>query len=125
MHELFVPYNLALIIKEKGFNEDCLTLYKTDKRIMNSDDWCCGTNNSHLTKEWMSCLAPTYQQAIDWLDKKDIHVESEYDYLKNCYNIKFVEKKSSNKWMEYTLFYNCKTKKEALDRGIEEALKLI
>lgn len=35
MKNLFIPYELAVIAKEKGFNEDCLAAYSfTSKEII-------------------------------------------------------------------------------------------
>lgn len=66
MKHLFVPYEIALLAKEKGFNEDCITrwgetskkLYETWKPMKNSED--CEDFTA----------APLYQQLVDWFDKK-------------------------------------------------------
>ena len=57
MKKEFVPYELALKLKELGFNEKCFSYYNTNlgKRLfINSGD----------------IKAPLWQQAFDWLDKE-------------------------------------------------------
>lgn len=70
MKHLFVPYEIALLAKEKGFDEPCLAIYENkelhtwrvadtlvqQKDLANSD----------------SIVAPLYQQLIDWFREKNI-----------------------------------------------------
>lgn len=67
MRELLAPYDIAKLMQSVGFNERCLTCYKTDKSVFMSDDWAYGMTKEDLTKEWMDCLAPTYEQVMNWL----------------------------------------------------------
>ncbi len=66
MKHLFVPYEFALLLKEKGFDESCFAHYHkdgmlSDVRLM---------KNSEITNKYDSCTAPLYQQVSDWLYKK-------------------------------------------------------
>lgn len=77
MKELFVPYELALLAKEKGFNKRCLGVYNDtneekikfsiDSDGIRNDDILGGHHNiqgfSHTT-------APLYQQLVDWFREK-------------------------------------------------------
>lgn len=76
MNKLFIPYELAVIAKEKGFNEPCFAFYD------NMGDVCLeikqpyekiiGIRNGHLTNE---VSAPIYSQIIDWFrEKHKIHI---------------------------------------------------
>lgn len=61
--EDFVPFDIALKLEEKGFNEDCYTVYNTTTmRIERSlTTW----------KDYKGViLAPTISQALKWLEKK-------------------------------------------------------
>jgi hypothetical protein len=64
MKEQFVPHEIALKLKEKGFDEPCLgyfdPLYK--KLVI----WENGSTNS--TSNWV--YAPLWQQVIDWLERE-------------------------------------------------------
>lgn len=83
MKNLFLPYNLALLAKEKGFDEPCLAYffrgyvfnlcsnpmtntechkeYSTGKKTMNSNP------NNDLQK---TIVTPLYQQITDWFREK-------------------------------------------------------
>ena len=104
MEDLFVSFDVAIKMKELGFNEPSLTVYKTDKRIMFSDDWSCGIDNEYLTKDFMACLAPTHQQCIDWLEKEyDIHIS--IIHSNDAYNDYRVRIYKSLDKSRYTSFY--------------------
>jgi hypothetical protein len=75
MKDEFVTYEQALSLKELGFDEPCLTCYKTDKKLFKSDDWCCGFESTDLKKDWMCCLAPLKQQAFRWFREKEYYSE--------------------------------------------------
>ena len=66
MNHLFVPYKIALQLKEKGFNEDCLAYYqqKLGAEVLRFI-WEEDTNpfNNLLSD---TITAPLYQQVIDW-----------------------------------------------------------
>jgi hypothetical protein len=67
---MFIPYELAVIAKEKGFNEPCINYYsKINKQLsylingvvmLKVDDY---NLNNHTS-------APLYQQIVDWLREK-------------------------------------------------------
>lgn len=60
MQKEFVPYELAVKLKELGFDEECLMYYEEDsKRLV------------HVVKGFhYDLLAPLWQQAFDWLWNK-------------------------------------------------------
>ncbi len=82
MKKLFVPYELALALKELGFDEICLAYYYADETLyFNSNSSQDGTfipyyyrNSSNMWKPLFSkkstkekcCSTPTYQQAFEW-----------------------------------------------------------
>ena len=64
MEKEFVPYELALKLKELGFNEYCLAFYWTDTTQLVCDNDFTGKHSGvHLQ-------APLWQQAFDWLETK-------------------------------------------------------
>jgi hypothetical protein len=75
MKNLFLPYELAVIAKEKGFNEKCLAGFDTDKEFhLYNDDEQDGWRNKNIPAGEFS--APLYQQIVDWFRiKKAISVE--------------------------------------------------
>lgn len=77
MQEQFVTYEIALAIKELGFDERCFGWYDKDKRFFFPANNTLHTKNSKVEK--LSIIAaPLWQQIIDWFRKKyDIHISIE------------------------------------------------
>ena len=113
----FVSYELALKLKEKRFDEPCLASYDEQQVLIIEKRTALEINT--LLREWV--LAPLYQQVIDWFREKHfiwIHIDGS-QHLKIVYVIshsKDLFKKHEQ--IEYSYY-------EALDKAIEEALKLI
>ena|SRR6185503_14556890 len=73
---LFIPYQMAILAKQKGFNEPCLAFFTGNNEQIQIDDSFV-TTNSQLTRihkirtrggevERLLIAAPIYQQLIDW-----------------------------------------------------------
>lgn len=68
MESLFVPYEIALALKELGFDEPCLGLYHNDKTLYPTQ---CKSQEQYYGQ---ICSAPLYQQAFKWFrEKYDLH----------------------------------------------------
>ena len=63
MNKEFVPHDVALAMKELGFDEKCFGFYSLIHDLM-----IC--NTSGINEEVGECLAPTYSQAFRWFRKK-------------------------------------------------------
>ena len=61
MNEDFIPYELAVKLKEKGFNEPCYKYYQ--RGVLDSDD-CWNRYNRGTANR---CSAPTISQVLKWL----------------------------------------------------------
>ena len=74
--EDYVSYEVAKLLKEKGFNEPCFYYYK-DKVLMFSP--FLKGRNSYQTDTYS---APTHQMAMKWLREKGFHINApiSYDY---------------------------------------------
>lgn len=131
MKHLFVSYEIALKLKEKGFDDPCLSKYNNSGKMDIASIF--GITNSLLKGEpyrkygWV-CTAPLYQQVIDWFREAhsiDIFTNAHYatdnsvaGYLFDVYDRR--EKYNTQKGMfESSSYY------QALNKAIEEALKLI
>jgi len=123
MKHLFVPYELAIILKEKGFDEPCFgwwhvvntpelkDIYDVDYFLVIKDNW---------NSECQVIPAPLYQQAFDWIFKK---LDFMYPYMS-------IEMFSDGSGMWYHPADDGKDNKLEIDfdninEAIEEALKLI
>ena len=92
MKHLFCPYNISLLAKEKGFDEDCLTFYEKDlnkpyqyilRAILATTFLNAPYPNTHFYNDLFTgyknsvkpfgseiVTAPLYQQLVDWLREK-------------------------------------------------------
>lgn len=106
MKHLFIPYELAIIAKEKGFREKCFGLFNAYNNF--ELDY-----NIASPYPFDSCPvhlpAPTHQQIVDWFREKKISIcENPYT---NEWNVTIGDK-------EICWGYS-------LNKAIEEAFKLI
>jgi len=128
MKELFVSYELALKLKEKGFNEECFGFYWKKSHIFVYEISDKRTNDSNYFG------APLYQQAVNWFDSKGIHIDITPEFYKDGINWNF------QVWEYDPNGYKCTsdrssgmygdnheypTRKDAIIGGIQKALKYI
>jgi hypothetical protein len=104
MTKEFVPYTLALKLKELGFDEPCFSIWKNDKLISVGGHW--GMNITHSMFGFEGdmfaldeCRAPTFSQAFRFFREKYkpeelnfyIHLLNTYSTPKHylhCYTIR-------------------------------------
>ncbi len=126
IQEQFVPYEIALKLKELGFDEECFGYYydKTDN-IQTSYSFHFNGKGERLAND---VNAPLFQQVIQWLrEKYNIHiiVKSYNDEELNqiLYENDIIDVNDNwNEFSDYTFYH---TYQEALTQAIIESLKLI
>ena len=81
MNKLFIPFELALLAKEKGFNEPCFKCYHTENNLAYNikKGWLDirpeeaqnprNFNDKKLFKKFV-ISAPLYQQIVEWFYEK-------------------------------------------------------
>ena len=73
MKHLFIPYELAVIAKEKEFDEPCLALFNNSNKPIIAGN--TPVFNSKTEDTSIIC-APLYQQIVDWLEfKHNLHLD--------------------------------------------------
>jgi hypothetical protein len=141
MKHLFIPYALALILKQKGFQEHCFGSYYTNpscdegERLV--ERYC-----TYFSLAEFEMLAPLYQQVVDFFrDKHSIYiavlpfreksdVSDEYS-IELCWYYSLVQDDEDlpdilcNEDDLGAHGDNYATPKEAWDEAFKEALKLI
>ena len=65
MESLFVPYEIALALKELGFDEPCVAIFNRDNEL-SLDDGFYKQENYHKD----TVLAPIFSQAFRWFREK-------------------------------------------------------
>lgn len=137
MKHLFVPYEIALKLKEKGFDEPCLGYYSPHNLNYVYHD----TIYSNIWEEFKGSNnglpVPLYQQVIDWFREKhklmliQSCVPSKNNSLLFGFIIQYLnelEEAGTSKVMIHRRERNTsgyESYYEALNKAIEEALKLI
>lgn len=95
MQKQFVNHEIALKLKELGFDEKCLAIYDAyqDNRLVYLSEDGRSASGTIKTNESMdfSCLAPLYQQVIDWFREMccifiEIEVSDFFDTLAESYS---------------------------------------
>lgn len=78
--EAYVSFEVAKLLKEKGFNEKCRGAYHSefddnDNPIVMLEEWTAQPYNNDFEDETLLCSAPTHQMAMAWLREKNISIE--------------------------------------------------
>lgn len=141
MKKLFVPYEIAVLAKEKGFNEPCFTHYTNEftKKLLHPLE---RFKNYNQYPKLVS--APLYQQLIDWFDDQYIFISIETEAIGSdewvyIFKIKYLPTEKQNlkrrtSSFEYKESFKegpgsyvggWNTRKEALTEAFKEAFKLI
>lgn len=90
MEEQFVTYEIALKLKELGFDEECLGYYSNGMqdvyfKFFNNDE-----DSKFLEQNYKDFNAPLWQQVFDWFrEKHKINILINPSYA--CYNIKITK----------------------------------
>lgn len=112
MKKQFVTYEIALGLKELGFDEEVLAYFTSEKKLEFTD-----TDLSISGGQWL-LPAPLWHQAFDWLRKKyGIMVQVEYTFKRNVnwkYRIGFSETSKP-----YT------TPEKAREKGVLRAIEIV
>ena len=131
MNEQLISFETAKLAKEKGFNITCKYFYK--EKYINAIEYEV-VHDGHLEANWnenfkyspAECSAPTQSLLQKWLRENykiivSINVMSDLNYYSLLIDINEnkldLKNQSKNRWFN--------TYEEALEDGLQEALKLI
>ena len=138
MEEQLISFETAKLAKEKGFEEFVSYCYLKDKKLygtyslMNEDDSAFidimdgNELENHNSSDFDRYSAPTQSLLQKWLREKHhliIIVAYQYEYDSTSYSYWIYKENNSlpiNQWVN-----DLNTYEEALEMGLQEALKLI
>jgi hypothetical protein len=127
MKDQFVTYEIAARLKELGFNEPCFGAFDGQHLISGNNVYptvrqkTFGYTNDGT---YVSCAAPLWQQAIDWLISNNIQLSSEKTEHGYLWTIK--SSLINNKKNKLQILCSLKTRwLESHVPAIEKALTLI
>lgn len=105
MKKQFVTYEIALKLKELGFDEECLAIYIHKEFRL--------ANFKSQSESQIMVLSPLWQQVIDWFrTNKKIHISLPNHYdgnsidIRNFNNDKSYHSMDEDKW--YEDYYECR-----------------
>ena len=124
MEKQFVTYEIALKLKELGFDEPCFGYFEfKDKNLKLFSDKIqdASCNSDIVYDDFIHCTAPLWQQAIDWLREKH-----RFHFIIEPLNTK-------NKILDYSFGFSSKTQiysicdfyENARKQAILKAIKII
>lgn len=81
--EDYVSFEIAKLLKEKGFNEPCECFYDTENNDVSIVNGWMDISNSELEKKEFVCYsAPTLQMAMKWLrEMHKLHIILDIHWL--------------------------------------------
>lgn len=115
--EDYVSFETAKLLKEKGFNWECISYYVVDEPNYVKYSFLEETNS---TWESRCCSAPTIQMAMKWLrEVHNIAIETEWEHLWYAYIKPMTSKPSEED------YYQCESSKyeEACEAAIRYCLE--
>lgn len=121
MKQKFVPYNIGVKLREKGFNEPCFGFFNEKHEFQGFVDcWNYNTNSDFK----MFPTAPLYQDVVDWFrEKHKIIIDVRTMWINKAIGLSeidsFVPHCNHDIDEEYKDYY------EAFNRAIERAIELI
>lgn len=119
--EDYCSYEVAKILKEKGFNESCYTCY-VEKEISHYD---YSSTNYELIDGVISC--PTIQMAMKWLrEEKNIFIVIEphaYDYINEKNKSYAYSLWVNDNYYEYIESKNYPSYEEAVEAALKYCLE--
>lgn len=133
LHKLFVSYDTALILKEKGFNEPCIAYYP------NKVDELSFCENRNIFEHYVlirtlpqrGISVPLFQQVSDWFRIEHnlvLDVFQEFngvDAYTGFWEVDVSELKNYKQPHKLVIEEVFEDYYEALNKAIEEALKII
>lgn len=136
MKELFVTYELALLAKEKGFDEPCFVHYNPNGVFMwkilccdEDDDYTLSIKNIMEHKADGYIEAPIHQQLLLWFrNKHNIKVDVRHAQTIGIYTYDiwtYPVPNTIGKWEKQMHIGSYSTYVEAIEKGLTEAFKLI
>jgi hypothetical protein len=132
MEKEFVTYELALKLKELGFDESCFGFHSKIHGLMMVKT----SGSSSLYKDAGECLAPTYSQAFRWFrDKYGLYswIQLHNGYINDSFypelpiTFSIMDRKTGNKYYERDIPHNYlyKTNEESELECLEKLIEIV
>ena len=128
MEKEFVPYDLALRMKQLGFNEPCFAFYDEEEYLFTVRE------QDDIYEEWL--IAPTFSQAFRWFrEKYDLYswIQLHNGYINDSFypelpiTFSIMDRKTGNESYERDIPHNYlyKTNEEAELACLEKLIEIV
>lgn len=126
----FVPYTLALKLKELGFDEECLGRYGMNSKKLFLDAKLTFKNSadlySDIPNDWCNdfVAAPLWQQAFEWMSEKhELVVDWNHSQYDNAGS--YISVNIKNIHLEETIVGVYKSYEEAQEECLTKLIKIV
>ena len=129
MTKEFIPYEIALELKELGFDEPCFGYYTEDK-VWRPASYSYERTEYPWNSVWLYTTAPLYQQAFRWfIDKHELEAVTEQSNDYTWYNFTIYKKSNfytSEGWKTLvSAGFEYKTYEEAKLECLKQLIKIV
>jgi len=119
----FIPYEVALALKELGFDEECLALFSRDKSLLIKQI----PNQQECEQYFGGVLAPTFSQSFKFFREKysthvEIHENTDWEEDNESWSFDIYKYKLGN---NDAMISNCETFNTYEEAELECLIKLI
>ena len=118
--EAYVSFEVAKLLKEKGFDESISMVYTSYGDLCKLDryDSIRNSNYNDITKNYFECTAPTHQMAMKWLrEAHDIVIVVTPSMFWKKYNV------SIYKSNDYPIGFDGDSLYSSYEEAVEAAIK--
>lgn len=127
IEEAYISFEIAKLLKEKGFDEGCRYYYVNNGNLMFTEEYLHNSEIKYGTYPSCVCTAPTQQMAMRWL--REIHnifivIEPRtYDYINEKISSYVSSLWQRDNYCENITSKNYPTYEEAVEATIQYCLK--
>jgi hypothetical protein len=127
MEREFVPYKIALALKELGFDESCFGFYSQNNSLIYYQD--SPNDYNYLEEAIQNIYAPTFSQAFRWFrEKYNLFCEIQIDRTtdpKFCFDIFQYEHFGNYKEIGIGEWYLYRTQEEAELECLKKLIEIV
>lgn len=129
--EDYVSFEVAKLLKEKGFDESISMVYMSHGNLCKCTryDSICNSNYNDITKNYFECTAPTHQMAAKWLrEEHNLSIDNTCSIRGFYCSIVHIVKDKSGRIIDVEDSADwetpyCKTLEEAFDKALKFCLE--
>ena len=121
----FVSFEIAVKLKELGFDEPCFASYRSNTSFLGKIDFENCTTEYLKRYEWLKpILAPTYSQAFRWFRQNHSLINCISEQTINSFGF-YIDKLGDNKISQFREYTGLKTYEEAEEDCLKKLIEIV